>query len=523
MFEATLMITSDQFGGTTHQVVVTGEGINPVSVSAPEVDFSRVFVGSVASRELTIANVGGVTLAMLLTSSGTAFEPLERQISIAAGEQRVVSVAFAPREPGEYGEELSFETRQVGPVFLAGMRGEAFALGDLAIQPDTITMTVSEGHREVGYAKLENPGTTEQYCFSGVYDAADTPRVFYDNFEDFQLDGWTAVAGHSERLVAVGDGAAESSCSYREKNAEGSHSSGIYRMFPSITPDLISFWIKPHSTSNATCFFTVHDADGHEAIRFLANRAGRLYCNASTGGDAGVPYAPDTWYHIELRDIDFHTKSFDYFVDGRLVKPGVSFRNAELVTEFTRIDLYNYTPGSGGSWDDILVSCADPAQWISTSQRWLRSVPGVDHSIQINIDATYLTEGEYDAVLCLATDHPYEPTMEVPVHVVVEPTTTGIGAHQPRQFTLYQNIPNPFNPATSISFEVPQAADVTLRVYNARGEYVRTLTEGRWEVGVYKATWDGTNHRGERVASGVYFCRFTAGDFRATRKMVLLK
>jgi hypothetical protein len=91
------------------------------------------------------------------------------------------------------------------------------------------------------------------------------------------------------------------------------------------------------------------------------------------------------------------------------------------------------------------------------------------------------------------------------------------------QFELAQNYPNPFNPSTTISFSVARSSDVTLSIFDVRGGLVKTLLRGRREAGVHRVPWDGTDSRGSRVASGVYFYRLTAGSFRETRKMVLLR
>lgn len=89
--------------------------------------------------------------------------------------------------------------------------------------------------------------------------------------------------------------------------------------------------------------------------------------------------------------------------------------------------------------------------------------------------------------------------------------------------SLRQNFPNPFNPETTIIYSIKETATVTLAVYDVAGRRVRELVDGRRTPGIHRAVWDGTNSRGERVASGVYFCKLTAGSFTATKKMVMLK
>ncbi len=88
---------------------------------------------------------------------------------------------------------------------------------------------------------------------------------------------------------------------------------------------------------------------------------------------------------------------------------------------------------------------------------------------------------------------------------------------------LDQNVPNPFNPRTSIRFGLDAASTVRLDIYDARGALVRRLVDGRLESGVHEVSWAGTNGRGEPVASGVYFYRLSAGRRDFTRKMILLR
>jgi hypothetical protein len=89
---------------------------------------------------------------------------------------------------------------------------------------------------------------------------------------------------------------------------------------------------------------------------------------------------------------------------------------------------------------------------------------------------------------------------------------------------LSQNYPNPFNPVTTITFTVRERTPVTLTVYNAAGQRVRTLVSDVRAPGVvHTIEWDGRNDRGRSVASGVYFYRLVTADATQTKKMVLLK
>jgi FlgD Ig-like domain len=102
--------------------------------------------------------------------------------------------------------------------------------------------------------------------------------------------------------------------------------------------------------------------------------------------------------------------------------------------------------------------------------------------------------------------------------------STRATATMPRaDITLEQNVPNPFNPETTIRFSLPAGERVALAVYSTNGALVRTLVDGVQPAGSHDVTWDGRDASGRPVSSGVYFYRLSAGKFNETRKMVLLK
>lgn len=102
-------------------------------------------------------------------------------------------------------------------------------------------------------------------------------------------------------------------------------------------------------------------------------------------------------------------------------------------------------------------------------------------------------------------------------------TVTAARSGMPPRAALFQNVPNPFNPATTIAFDLPARATVSLRVYDARGRLVRTLIDGARGAGVHTVEWDGRDERDRRAPSGVYFYRLTGEGVSQARKMVLVQ
>jgi hypothetical protein len=93
----------------------------------------------------------------------------------------------------------------------------------------------------------------------------------------------------------------------------------------------------------------------------------------------------------------------------------------------------------------------------------------------------------------------------------------------PAEFALRQNYPNPFNPVTMIPFDIKERVHVSLKIYNIRGQVVRTLADETMDARSYGLEWDGNNDTGQTVSSGIYFYKLVAGDFQDVRKLVLMK
>jgi hypothetical protein len=91
------------------------------------------------------------------------------------------------------------------------------------------------------------------------------------------------------------------------------------------------------------------------------------------------------------------------------------------------------------------------------------------------------------------------------------------------RFNLYHNYPNPFNPTTTIRFDLPKPADVKLEVYNLLGQRMATLINGYQLAGNHTVTWNGKGDEGEDMATGLYLMKLTAGNQILTRKMFLIR
>ena len=189
---------------------------------------------------------------------------------------------------------------------------------------------------------------------------------------------------------------------------------------------------------------------------------------------------------------------------------------AKYIIQFGGTFGFNYVP------DSINVVTGDTIQW----QGNFTMHPLSSTSVPVGAASFGQTSGDvFDYVVVAEGTYSYQCNIHFSIGMIgkfiatnptgVENTKTSI---RPAVFKLEQNFPNPFNPATRISFDIPSPAHVTLKVYNLIGEEVAKIVDRNMNAGSYSTTWNAAS-----LPSGVYFYRLDAGQFSDTRKLVLLK
>ena len=228
-----------------------------------------------------------------------------------------------------------------------------------------------------------------------------------------------------------------------------------------------------------------------------------------------------------------------------------------LTGQFTGL-LDLFSPGSGeeidymgllfGSGLGDLSSLFDLNMTVYGDQ-WYRTAPA---QIEINLDGlvlnmlAYGTPSGYDeAMLPIFLPLPLAekiPASALAVTVADGATVSGMEfrlseaglgdvisdveekpAALPARFTVHANYPNPFNPSTTLGFELPAASHLRVEIYNALGHRVRLLHEGALPAGAHQLSWDGRSDAGEAAPTGLYFARFQSGNDLRTLKMVMMK
>ena len=117
----------------------------------------------------------------------------------------------------------------------------------------------------------------------------------------------------------------------------------------------------------------------------------------------------------------------------------------------------------------------------------------------------------------LSSNGPYKLTIDASSVSTVDENNL------PMDFALHANYPNPFNPTTSIKYDLPENAVVSIMIYDIMGREIRHLVNETQSAGFKAIMWDGTNNYGQQVGTGMYLYQIKAGSFVQTRKMLLMK
>ena len=171
---------------------------------------------------------------------------------------------------------------------------------------------------------------------------------------------------------------------------------------------------------------------------------------------------------------------------------------------------------------------------VKDSESGLASI-SVVQSTNVNVSWTSFTPGTTDPVTVTLTKIDNNQAAYVVIEVIdmagnsqqCDPVYTTLSDIAPDRFELLPNFPNPFNPSTTIHFNIVSRnlgiSPVSLIIYDITGKEVKTLINEPMQPGRYSVVWDGTDNKNQEVAGGVYIYRLVAGEFVASKKMVLLR
>jgi hypothetical protein len=179
---------------------------------------------------------------------------------------------------------------------------------------------------------------------------------------------------------------------------------------------------------------------------------------------------------------------------------------------------------------DVYRSGSPEGQFVKVNSSYIKGAGtnATPHDYQFVDESAVVGKTYYYYLETISFSGERERSHIIKVIVDVSGKVKVTGLMQPTTFALLQNFPNPFNPETWIPFHLVNDADVTIRIFDIRGQEIRIIHLGQRHAGYYdtkgKAVlWDGRDNYGQEVSSGIYFYSLTAGKFHATKKLTIIK
>ena len=188
---------------------------------------------------------------------------------------------------------------------------------------------------------------------------------------------------------------------------------------------------------------------------------------------------------------------------------------------------------SGAGWQELYLLGLN-YNWnirAIVSQKWLSVTPysgtvPAEQSLDIivHFDTYGLTPDSTYTTNIMIYNNIIDSLVTIPVTMHTGPVGVEDDENQfPSVFALSQNYPNPAYGTTVISYQLPKKSEVSLKLYDVRGRFVRQLAEGIREPGFHSVTWNTCDNNGKKLASGIYFYKFQAGDYKAIKKLLVMR
>ncbi|MDP6143948.1 MAG: agmatine deiminase family protein, partial [Candidatus Marinimicrobia bacterium] len=157
----------------------------------------------------------------------------------------------------------------------------------------------------------------------------------------------------------------------------------------------------------------------------------------------------------------------------------------------------------------IIGNLYNVPEWDSSAQNFLEELfPDYDVILLFTPEVNISGGG----IHCITNDQPQQTAVSIEDKTPI-----------PMEVTLHPAYPNPFNPSTTLRYDLPEKTTVNIIIYDMLGRQVKTVVNTTQEAGFKSVIWDATNSQGKPVSAGVYFYQIQVGEFVQTRKMVLLK
>ncbi len=345
----------------------------------------------------------------------------------------------------------------------------------------------------------------------------DHDGVWQRSFSQFRSSGWgwRDIAWDGSWLYASDDG---NVTAFGTDGSDGGDFSGPENPNRALAYDPLTdhFWTANFSGP-------IYEFDRTGAV---INTYGNAYAVYGMGWDDVSSYAPCVWVAEQttpaIRRFDPATGTYD--PTAVIILPEIAGGTA-LTTEWdptlvTIVQLVQASP------DRIIIYEVDaaPPTWLDANPRSGSVAAGDTFQVTVTFNSAGLAAGVYVGELRIMNNSA-TPEVVVPCTLtVITGTEEAVKPPSaPRVYALSQNSPNPVSGSTVIAYQLPAKNDISLNIYDATGRMVTSLVNGSFEPGFYETVWDGRDSLDREVPIGVYFYRLRAGNFVASKKLVVLR
>lgn len=554
-------------------------GVPVIDVSPSSLNFGLVYVGVVVTDTLVISNEG---CSAVVVSDIASAHPLviadPTAFSLDAGADMHVTVTFAPTSTETLSSALTIVSDDpTNPEIVVPLSGLVMEGPFAEVSPDSLLVEIPEGasvQRILSVANSGDCGLTWQVSVSNASVSRDqlvtlppardvSPPADLESEPDPEWRRREALTTDLADLSGVSilfDRAHQQADPGNWSTIIGdlaARGADVVVNSATITPELLAeyqiFWFTECNTDWACdeianiilwvigggCLVlegdTGHVNDIFATILHLSG-ASLVYSPVDgVGGltDAVYPHeSTEGVSEIYLPDPDASLLVTNPLSAGRLVDDV----GGNTIVAYAFVDDGRILVLSDDGFNDFSVSYADNRVFANQAFGWLSGmdwvnlepiygvvVPGESTEILVTIDAEHLEIGQHQAEILLLLNDPHQPEILIPIVALVSDDGVSVpGIPLPLDL---RNAPNPFNPSTDFRFNLAQASEIELRIFDVRGALVRRIRAGVLQPGPAVVRWRGRDNRGAEVASGVYIYRLFIDGWHegGSRKMTLLK
>lgn len=518
-------------------------GIPQIVVSPNSLNFGETYIGYYKSLFLSIYSTGTDSLFGNIISSDARFVVIDSTFALPVGGVKNVEVQFHPASLGTVNAQLSINSNASPVPIIVLLTGKGViapnivtntslfefeaGIGD-TLQSNFIIYNTGGSDLVVEISDVQTDTKTERLFAAGfnmIYEINPDDGQIMNSFPTpvFTSDGLTGLAFSGEHLYFT-----DSFTDYFIYVMKPENGNVITSYpAPSTTSDGLAY-VDPYLYVNDYSYgwiYVLNPLDG----TIVNTLYPPVYTWGGLDGSSGRLFASDDIYIYELNPRD--GSLINSFTTIQKVY-GIGCTEERLFTSFPWGGIDEYDPNTGNyirtissiGYAALAGSGIRDAKWLSENPAQATILAG--DSISISLIITAPNEfGHYTADIILESNDPDSSVVKLQVVLDV---VTGVKEENslPKVYSLYNNYPNPFNPSTTIKYDLPKQSFVSLKIYSIVGEEVATIISEEQNAGRYQVQWNAS-----QIASGVYFYQLRVGDpssgsgqgFVETKKMMLLK